>query len=286
MLKKTIKYLIRRLYISDLFHFFLVKTGIIKKFGLLGFGEARENRINPFYMTLNVIDSDYKMVFDENSKLPFKDNSLNMVYSAHNLEHLNYKTAENFFEEAYRVLKPEGELSIEVPDNELVYNEYKKSLKTKDFKFFDDNMGFDWSDEVLYNIKKNQKIPPEILTEYMKDPSVKVSNCIASYCEPEFTGAHTPFVLDPKIFNHKFESLKMDDFFSWYTDFLSIEQKNSGGHISSWYPEKLINILSKKGFNAKQRKYKESRRIKSNFFIFVPDREHRTNVSFRISAIK
>ena len=40
-------------------------------------------------MTLDAVASDYEMAFDENSVLPFKDNSLKVIYSAHNLEHLD-----------------------------------------------------------------------------------------------------------------------------------------------------------------------------------------------------
>ena len=42
MIKSNIKKIVRYLYISDLLHFFLVKSGLIQRFGLLGFGEAKE----------------------------------------------------------------------------------------------------------------------------------------------------------------------------------------------------------------------------------------------------
>ena len=42
------------------------------------------------------------------TKLPLSDGSMDVVYSSHMLEHLNYEDAKKFLSESYRVLKMGG----------------------------------------------------------------------------------------------------------------------------------------------------------------------------------
>lgn len=61
----------------------------------------------------------------------FEDNSVDLIYSSHLLEHLRAEELERTFKEWYRVLKAGGVLRIAVPDFEKVAEMY---LKTKDLK--------------------------------------------------------------------------------------------------------------------------------------------------------
>jgi len=58
----------------------------------------------------------------ENERLPFKDNTFDVLYSKSFIEHLN--KPEKYLEEAYRVLKPGGQLLTLVPDWESNYKTY------------------------------------------------------------------------------------------------------------------------------------------------------------------
>lgn len=58
----------------------------------------------------------------ENEKLPFQDNSFDVIYSKSFIEHLYYP--ERFLTEAYRVLKPGGKFITLVPDWEANYKTY------------------------------------------------------------------------------------------------------------------------------------------------------------------
>lgn len=58
----------------------------------------------------------------EKEKLPFDDNSFDVVFSKSFIEHLYYP--EKYLEEAYRILKPEGLLITLVPDWESQYKKY------------------------------------------------------------------------------------------------------------------------------------------------------------------
>ena len=65
---------------------------------------------------------DIKLCDIENEKLPFDDNTFDVIYSKSFIEHLYYP--EKYLEEAYRVLKPNGMLLTLVPDWESNYITY------------------------------------------------------------------------------------------------------------------------------------------------------------------
>jgi len=61
----------------------------------------------------------------------FDDNSVDLIYSCHLLEHFRRDQVEGILKEWYRVLKPGGILRLAVPDFEKLVEVY---LKTKDLK--------------------------------------------------------------------------------------------------------------------------------------------------------
>lgn len=62
---------------------------------------------------------------DLRRSLPFSDGSCEFIYSEHFLEHLDYpQPVTNLLRECLRVLIPGGELSLAVPDGEMVLNAY------------------------------------------------------------------------------------------------------------------------------------------------------------------
>jgi ubiquinone/menaquinone biosynthesis C-methylase UbiE len=65
---------------------------------------------------------DVKICNVENEKLPFNDNTFDVIYSKSFIEHLYYP--ERYLEEAYRVLKPGGVLITLAPDWESNYKIY------------------------------------------------------------------------------------------------------------------------------------------------------------------
>lgn len=60
--------------------------------------------------------------------IPFEDNSVDLVYHSHMLEHLPKSAAEPFIHECFRVLKPGGILRIAVPDLEQIAIHYLSAL--------------------------------------------------------------------------------------------------------------------------------------------------------------
>lgn len=70
--------------------------------------------------------------WDIREGLPFNDSTIETIFIEHTLEHIDYpKSVHKFYEEAFRVLKPQGKLIIGVPDAKLAIRRYL--LKDKIF---------------------------------------------------------------------------------------------------------------------------------------------------------
>jgi predicted SAM-dependent methyltransferase len=61
--------------------------------------------------------------------IPFPDESFDVVYHSHLLEHLPKSQAQPFILECYRVLRPQGILRVVVPDLEEIARTYLKALE-------------------------------------------------------------------------------------------------------------------------------------------------------------
>ncbi|HAG81035.1 MAG TPA: hypothetical protein DCL61_07650 [Cyanobacteria bacterium UBA12227] len=58
---------------------------------------------------------------------PFKNNSVNLIYACHCLEHFPYAKVPKVLAEWFRVLKPSGVLRLSVPDFDLLLDVYSKN---------------------------------------------------------------------------------------------------------------------------------------------------------------
>tara|TARA_B100001248_G_C27337556_1_gene434604 strand:+ start:123 stop:785 length:663 start_codon:yes stop_codon:yes gene_type:complete len=70
---------------------------------------------------------------DASKRLPFKDSTVDLIYSCHMLEHLDKKESNTFFEESYRVLKDNGLMRIVVPDFNILIEKYKNDNDVENF---------------------------------------------------------------------------------------------------------------------------------------------------------
>lgn len=68
--------------------------------------------------------------------LPFRDESVDYLYSSHSLEHLYRDDAATLLGEAFRVLKNGGIIRICLPDLEYAISLYQKGDKLKALEFF------------------------------------------------------------------------------------------------------------------------------------------------------
>ena len=91
--------------------------------------EEQNNYIN--YSSENKIE-----LLDATKTFPFKDSSIDVIYSSHMVEHLHRDDAINFIKECYRVLCPKGILRLVLPDLRINVENYLKSNDAD--KFIDD----------------------------------------------------------------------------------------------------------------------------------------------------
>lgn len=64
--------------------------------------------------------------------IPCVDNSVEIVYHSHVLEHFSKNDAVTFMQECYRVLKPGGILRVAVPDLEIIVRTYLQKLESRE----------------------------------------------------------------------------------------------------------------------------------------------------------
>jgi len=58
---------------------------------------------------------------------PFKDETVDLIYASHCLEHFSHRKIPSILEEWFRVLKPGGVLRLSVPDFDAIYRIYSAS---------------------------------------------------------------------------------------------------------------------------------------------------------------
>jgi predicted SAM-dependent methyltransferase len=58
-------------------------------------------------------------------RLPFDDNSVDLIYASHVLEHVPWQKTGDALAEAYRILKPGGSIEVWVPDFEYIVECYR-----------------------------------------------------------------------------------------------------------------------------------------------------------------
>lgn len=69
--------------------------------------------------------------------LPFKESSVDFIYTSHFLEHLSFLDAEKLLKEVYRVLKPSGIARIIIPDLRFYIIQYLENIEKSPSKAAD-----------------------------------------------------------------------------------------------------------------------------------------------------
>jgi len=72
--------------------------------------------------------------------LPYKDNTFEIVYSSHFVEHISRKDILDFLIECKRVLKPGGLIRLVLPDFEKIAREYIKNIEQGELLFSEFNI--------------------------------------------------------------------------------------------------------------------------------------------------
>ncbi len=89
------------------------------------------NRYHPDWVNIDIVKTGQNVIqYDLLKGIPFEDNSFDVVYHSHLLEHFSKSYAPFFIKECFRVLKPGGIIRVVVPDLEGIVREYLKLLES------------------------------------------------------------------------------------------------------------------------------------------------------------
>jgi len=98
-----------------------------------------------------VSKSPYVQTCDLRKGIPYPNNSIDVCYSSHVLEHLTQDAAANFIRECYRVLKSNGIIRVVVPDLEAIAKEYLHALDNAKSGTLEAIQNYDWILLELYD---------------------------------------------------------------------------------------------------------------------------------------
>lgn len=160
----------------------------------------------------NLLDYDFDLTTCP--RLPITNDSVDLVYTSHCMEHIGDKATSNVFREVYRILKTDGIFRIVLPDIDIAYEAYKKN----DIGWFEEQIGK----------KQGQSIE-----DYWFGLSF----------------VYWKGKVDAKTLRHDVESLEKEEFFNKYhreiTDFTG---HNFSTHITWFNKDKVARMLSQSGF--------------------------------------
>ena len=107
------------------------KQGNIIRFGKMKYlNLGCGYRFHPEWTNVDFVSRGKEVIAHNLSEgIPFEDNSFDVVYHSHLIEHLPKSEAESFLLECYRVLRPQGVLRVVVPDLEEMVCTYLKLLE-------------------------------------------------------------------------------------------------------------------------------------------------------------
>ena len=102
-------------------------------------------RFCPDWTNIDYVGRDGVLAHDLLKGLPFPDESFDVVYHSHVLEHISKPDAVSFIRECYRVLKPNGTLRVVIPDLELLVRNYLGKLEEVRLGSEKEYVNYEWT---------------------------------------------------------------------------------------------------------------------------------------------
>lgn len=166
----------------------------------------------------------------EKKPLPFENNSVDIVYSEHTIEHITDDAAKYLFSDLHRILVPGGGLRIACPDVDIIY------------------------DDMLVTGRMERGY-----TKHIKSfkPCFAFMAIVASKLCHEFTPEAIDVICKTRGDNKKGLLAYLADLSNAIT--VEDQAKHPGIHVSWWSLEKMTQYMSDAGFRKiKQRGVRES----------------------------
>lgn len=133
------KYLLIKTFLYKLF----VQPYVSYKYSLkpvrfLEIGPGK-TRIKNFETLNTLLINETDFIGQLGGKLPFKDESFDLIYMSHVLEHIFWYKLDDTMDELVRILKPNGKIEIWVPDGEKIAQAFVDAEKGLNKDFASDN---------------------------------------------------------------------------------------------------------------------------------------------------
>ncbi|HAC64737.1 MAG TPA: hypothetical protein DCF68_14675 [Cyanothece sp. UBA12306] len=211
-----------------------------KKFYNIGAGNWRHpawTNIDNFsdWYQKNPIDISFDL--SSNTSLPIEDDSTELIYSSHTLEHINNESAFNILKEAYRILKKGGAIRIAVPNIELAYRAFKKQ----------DKHYFYWFPHPFIKLSVEEISIGQMLVNHFATHTAKT---FLSDQRVASTDATQVQQFSDEEINQIFARMPLNEALDRCTSqcSLSLQKKYPYCHINWWSYAKLSDMLHQLGF--------------------------------------
>ncbi|MBI4993482.1 methyltransferase domain-containing protein [Candidatus Wolfebacteria bacterium] len=127
----------------------------------------------------NIIKNNKLYFYDLRRGAPFFDESVDVIYASHFLEHLAKNEAKKFIQECRRILKKNGLIRLAVPDLDIAFKMYQKG-KVEEMldSFFYTSDAYDFHmHKYNYNFQTLKKLLEEINFSQIKKQSYQKGEC-------------------------------------------------------------------------------------------------------------
>lgn len=201
--------------------------------------------------------------YDIQHGIPFPENTFDMVYHSHLLEHLSLDKVSSFTKECFRVLKPGGILRVVVPDLEQISRLYLLAFENSLIGDPDWQQKYDWIILELFD-QVGRNFPGGKMLQYLQQDNLPDKEFIISRIGHEAINIFNTTNIDTsqvkKKNNFQTRLLKIPSIFrEFFTKFLlgqreynalQIGRFRLGGEVHYWMYDRysLQHLLRKVGF--------------------------------------
>ena len=165
--------------------------------------------------------------------LPIASNSAEIVYSSHTVEHITNESAQNMFNESYRILKPDGFFRLTMPNIDLDYRAYQDNDRDYFYWYFRKHRA-----PIYHEPLEQGSIEQFFLCHFATSVSTLVIN-----------GADAR--IDDRQFKQLLHDMKYEQAMNYCTAQcpLEVQRHNPGYHINWWNYRKTERMLKQAGFS-------------------------------------
>ena len=170
-------------------------------------------------------------------QIPVPDESAEIIYTSHTIEHLTDDAARRLFAESYRMLKPGGLLRVTAPDIELAFDAYQR----RDRHFFRWERDYSQPDVMRAMAISSPLTSASTEQLFIYHVASAVSDLHADSSCAKVSDTEFRDLLNTKGFTRA-----MDDLTGRCT--IEVQRKYVGNHINWWCHSKLERFLRIAGF--------------------------------------